>query len=127
MEEENSFFEKVKCFFGLCTKKNMYLTADEAYFKSMYGQYMSPDDRIRCHQENISNIIKSKCYQSFKGDTDFSSFYCVYDFNEDMKEYIDEVFKPFKDNGYTIISLSDKVDEINRSNVYLISWDRKKK
>lgn len=124
---DNGILGKLKKLLGLTYERKHYLSAEEAYFKSMYGQYMTPEDRINSHQENISNIIKSKCYQSLKGDTDFSSFYCVYDFNDDMKEYIDEVFKPFREQGYTIINLSEKVDEIKRENVYIVSWDKNTK
>ena len=57
--DNNGILGKLKKLLGLTYERKHYLSAEEAYFKSMYGQYMTPEDRINSHQENISNIIKS--------------------------------------------------------------------
>ena len=52
----------------------------------------------------------------------FSSYHCVLDIEDDLAAYVDIVFKPFVDNGFTIINLSDNVEEIDEPYVYLVSW-----
>jgi hypothetical protein len=37
---------------------------------------------------------------------------------------VDEIFKPFKEGGFKIINLSEKIDEIDNEHVYLISWKK---
>lgn len=44
------------------------------------------------------------------------------DIEEDLVQHTEEVLKPFVDNGFKIIDLSEKVDEIEDEHVYLISW-----
>ena len=44
------------------------------------------------------------------------------DIEDDLAACVETVFKPFVDNGFTIINLSDKVEEIDEPHVYLVSW-----
>lgn len=97
-------------------------TAEEAFYRSKYGEYHCIEDRVKLHQRIIREKIRLKMYQSTKGCTDFSSYYVVCDLADDMREYVDAVFEPFKSDGYNIISLSDKVKELKGELVYLVSW-----
>lgn len=119
-----------KAFYGVNDEENNpcgLMTADEAYFKSKNGYYVSTEKRILNHQKHIKELIKSKykipSSNSYQ-DTVFSSFYCVYDFETDMKPYIDEVFKPFIERGFEITNLSEAIPSLNDECVYLISWNK---
>lgn len=107
--------------------KHTPLTAKEAYFKTKYGTFKTPEQRIRQYQCAIRDTIKSKMLMQPLNDcanTKFRKYFCVIDFDEDMKEYINDVFKPFIENGFKVTSFSDKVKELENLNVYLVSWDK---
>lgn len=111
--------------FNKVESKEKILTAEEAYFKTKYGIYRTTEQRIRDNQRNIKELIKSKMSPAYRGETNFSSYYCVVDLDDDMKPYVDSVFKPFVDGGFEVINLAGKVKEIENEQVYLISWDKK--
>ena len=118
-----AFKENIKKWFKSIDTKEKAFTAEEAYFKTKYGVYRTVEQRIKDNQKNIMDLIKSKVSPtSYKSDTKFSSFYCVVDLDDEMKPYVDDIFKPFIDNGFNVINLSEKVDEINDELVYLVSW-----
>lgn len=98
------------------------MSAVEAYFRTKYGVYRSVEQRIKDNQRNINEQIKSKITPSYRADTKFSSFYCVIDLDEELKPHIKEIFKPFIENGFKVINLSEKVEEINDELVFLVSW-----
>lgn len=103
------------------------MSAEEAYYKSKNGYYVATEKRILNHQKHIKDLIKSKYKLPSTNsiqDTVFSSFYCVYDFENDMKPYIDEVFKPFVERGFEITNLSEAIPSLNDECVYLISWNK---
>ena len=78
-------------------------------------------DLIKLHQHKINRLITEKTSMRSNGDT-FTDYRCVYSFPKDVEPYIEAILKPFADKGYTIINLSDKIDEIQDEHVYLISW-----
>ena len=128
---------KKHCFFNRCMKSifpwhrnEKPLTAQEAYFRTKYGDITSLDEYIKVAQNHIALEIK-RCmspdmYASANEDK-FHSYYAMVDFDEDMVPYVDEIFKPFRDNGFQFIPLHDRIEEINNASVWLISWDKRRK
>ena len=108
----NSLFKKIEL-------KEKALTAEEAYFKTKYGVYRTVEQRIKDNQKNIKELIKSKVTLAYKAETKFSSFSCVIDLDDDLKPYVNDIFKPFVENGFKVINLSDKVED---KLVFFISW-----
>lgn len=111
----------------LFNKDDGEFTAEKAWIKSTYGANVNftLEERIANKQKSIRDIIKSK----FRYQTDninnilsFSSYRCVIDIEKDLESHKDEILKPFIDGGFKVINLSEKVDEIDDENVYLISW-----
>ena len=84
----NSLFRKIE-------PKEKALTAEEAYFKTKYGVYRTVEQRIKDNQKNIKELIKSKVTPAYKAETKFSSFYCVIDLDDELKPYVNDIFKPF--------------------------------
>ena len=104
-----------------CSREEFIETADVAYARSTYGNVVTAEDIIKMHQQQINRIIKDK--QQYRTGTDsFSDYRCVYSFPDNTKEYINDILAPFIEKKYTVINLSEKVDELKDSHVYLISW-----
>lgn len=95
--------------------------ADVAYCKATYGTNTDVQTLIKLHQHRINNLINDKTTFKTNGDT-FADYRCVYSFPKDITPYISKILEPFKEKGYKIINISDKVDELSNDNVYLISW-----
>ena len=110
-------------------KEEKPLTAQEAYFKTKYGDISSLDEYIEVAQNHIALEIRRNMtpnvYANINEDK-FHSYYAMVDFDEDMVPYVDEIFKPFKDNGFQFIPLHDRIEEINNASVWLISWDKRR-
>lgn len=111
---------------GKIKSKNRRITADEAYFRTRYGSYKSREQMVESYQRKIEQVIKSKSVLSLNtnNETRFDLYYCLVNFNEDMVDYIDDVFKPFINNGFQVINLSERIPEIGNMHVYLVSWDK---
>lgn len=100
-------------------------SAERAWIESTYGEgcYVPVSERIKEKQEHIKSSIQTKFRHIYQNNTrSFSSYHCVIDIEDDLAAYVETVFKPFIDNGFTIINLSDKVEEIDEPHVYLVSW-----
>ena len=100
-------------------------TAERAWIESTYGEgcYVPISERIKEKQEYIKSSIQAKFRHIYQNNVrSFSSYHCVIDIEDDLAAYVETVFKPFIDNGFTIINLSDKVEEIDEPHVYLVSW-----
>jgi hypothetical protein len=97
--------------------------ADMAYCRATYGANTNVDNLIKLHQHKINQLITEKTSMRSNGDT-FTDYRCVYSFPNDMSPYIDKILKVFKDKGYKVINLSEKIEEIQDEHVYLISWYR---
>lgn len=106
--------------------KETEFTAEKAWVETTYGKdaWRPIEKRIAEKQKQIKDTIKGKfSYNSGGGNTiSLKSYRCVIDFEEDLKNNIDEILQPFYDGGFDIINLSDRIPEIYDENVYLISW-----
>lgn len=102
-------------------------TAESAWLKSTYGSGISctTEERIANKQKSIKETIKSK-FRITNGGTEAhntsSSYRCIIDIEEDLAAYKDVILQPFINNGFKVINLSEKVEDIEDENVYLISW-----
>lgn len=106
-------------------KEEEVFTAEKAWIETTYGQgsYQTVEKRIVAKQNHIKSMIRSKYTQAIpNGCINFTSYHCVVDIENDLMNHIDEVFKPFKDNGFKVINLSERIEEIEDEYVFLISW-----
>lgn len=117
--------EWFKKLFNRIEARDKPLTAEEAYYKSKYGEYKTIEQLIKINQKNINELIKSKVSHVYSSYNRFGSFYCVVDLDDEMKPYVSDIFQPFIDNGFKVINLSEKIKEINDDLVFLISWYKK--
>ena len=112
---------------GFDTKEPEPLTAEKAWCESMYGEstYKTIENRILDKQSDIRRIIKSKFAPRPQDNVvRYASFHCVVDIEEDLLNYVDEVFKPFTENGFEVINLSKECKSIDSEGVYFISWKK---
>lgn len=106
-------------------KKDNTLTAEKAWVETTYGRdaWRPLEQRIAEKQKQIKDTIKGKYSYNTGGNTiSLKSYRCVIDFEEDLKNNIQEILQPFYDGGFDIINLSDRIPEIYDENVFLISW-----
>lgn len=107
-------------------KKDNALTAERAWVETTYGRnaWRPIEQRISDKQKQIKDTIEGKYSYSTSGGNTISlkSYRCVIDFEEDLKNHIEEILKPFYDGGFDIINLSHFVPEFRDENVFLISW-----
>lgn len=123
----SEFVDKTKKLLG--HKEKPEFTAEYAWIETTYGEgsYRSLEERIADKQKYIINTIKSKFPSHLDGQRSSNSngsYRCVVDIEEDLYSVVDEIFKPFKEGGFKIINLSEKIDEIDNEHVYLISWKK---
>lgn len=116
-----------KVFNKILNKDDGEFTAEKAWVKSTYGANVNftLEERIANKQKSIRDTIKSKFrYQTeaINIGSSYSSYRCVIDIEKDLEAHKDEILKPFIDGGFKVINLSDKIEEIEDENVYLISW-----
>ena len=120
---KNNLFQKI----GLSPKEPEPLTAEKAWCESTYGEgaYKAIEDRILDKQTDIRRIIRSKFAPRPQDNIlRYASFHCVIDIEEDLINYVDEVFKPFAEHGFEIINLSKECKSIDSDGVYFISWKK---
>lgn len=127
----NKFLDgfKSKCEMLLGHREERLMTAEEAYFKTKYGDISSLEEYIKVAQAHIALEIRRNMYPdtcSSVYEDKFHSYYAMVDFDDDMVPYVDEIFKPFRDNGFLFIPLHDRIEEINNASVWLISWDKRR-
>jgi len=136
IKDANKSISKGRKFLNCCKKMVPWhrnekpLTAQEAYFRTKYGDITSLDEYIAVAQNHIALEIKRCLSPNLYANADedkFHSYYAMVDFDEDMVPYVDEIFKPFRDNGFQFIPLHDRIEEINNASVWLISWDKRRK
>ena len=119
-EKKIGLLEKI-----LSKKNEPDFSAERAWIESTYGEgcYVPISERIQEKQNYIKSSIQTKFRHIYQNNArSFSSYHCVIDIEDDLAAYVETVFKPFIDNGFTIINLSDKVEEIDEPHVYLVSW-----
>lgn len=122
--KKKNLLSKVKKVFS---KDEGEFTAERAWLETTYGEgcNLSLEQRITNKQREITELIKSKFPSRTSNMVVLSkhtSYRCVFDIEEDLAQYKDEILKPFNEKGFKIIDLSEKVDEIEDEHVYLISW-----
>lgn len=119
--KSTSMLTKVKD--KILNKKGIDFTAEYAWLETTYGigSYKTIEERIAQKQKRIKERIKSH-FHSRAVETSIvaPSYYCLISIEDDIKEYVDEIFKPFSDNGFNVV----KVNEIEDDNVYVISWKK---
>lgn len=119
--KSTSVLSKVKD--KILNKKDVEFTAEYAWLETTYGagSYRTIEERISQKQKRIKERIKSH-FHSRAVETSIvaPSYYCLISIEDDIKEYVDEIFKPFSDNGFNVV----KVNEIEDDNVYVISWKK---
>lgn len=114
----------IKWFQARTSKEEDIIPASEAYIKATYGENTNVEDQIKYHQHKIHTLIKEKITSNY--DRNNFSYRCVYSFPDNMAQYTDKVLQKFVDNGYQVINLSQRVEELKSDNVFLISWYREK-
>ena len=71
------------------------------------------------------HLIQSKFSTKRDGHTTINingEYHCLVEIEDDLVNSTEEIFAPFINAGFKVINLSDKIDEIQGENVYLISW-----
>lgn len=119
VQNDNNFITKLTN--KITGKKNVDFTAEYAYIETTYGRgsYRSVEDRIKAKQSLIRNKIEEHFRsRSAEMNTIIPSYYCLAFIEDDIKEYTDEIFNPFKERGFNIV----KINEIEDDNVYVVSW-----
>lgn len=99
-------------------------SAEMAWLSTTYGVGANRpiEERIANKQKDIMNVIKTKFRYGTNGQETNSNYRCVIDIEEDLAAVKDVVMSPFIEKGFTVINLSEKIDEIKDENIYLISW-----
>lgn len=107
---------------GIFNKADEPFTAERAWIETTYGNgsYRTTEQRIKDKQEYIKRMIKNKFIAA--GNTFSKDYRCVIDFEDDLKNHIEEIIEPFINGGFNIINLSEQIDELKDEYVYLISW-----
>lgn len=112
-------------FTKLMSKTEPEFSAERAWVETTYGKdaWRPIEKRIAEKQKQIKDTIKGKFSYNTGGNTiSLKSYRCVIDFEEDLKNNIQEILQPFYDGGFDIINLSERIPEISDENVFLISW-----
>lgn len=110
---------------SMFNKNDENFTAERAWIETTYGtgSYRPIEKRIAEKQSYIKSVIKGKFYSSNEvGNVLSRAYRCVIDIEDDLRDYVNEVFHPFVEGGFKVINLSEQVEEIHDENVYLISW-----
>ena len=103
-------------------KKTKLLTKEEAFNNATYGKCMTREQYVSHRQADINSMIRSRIQNTFSGDTDYEKYFLTVSFNETEEECAEEIFKPFKGNGFIIVKISDEIELLKGNNVYLITW-----
>lgn len=107
----------------LLNKKEVDFTAEYAWLETTYGvgTYKTLEERIAQKQKRIKERIKDHFHnRAVESAIIVPSYYTMTSIEDDIKEYADEIFKPFVDSGFDVV----KVNEIEDDNVYVISWKK---
>jgi len=102
--------------------ENEFITSAEAYNITTYGCYDSIDKIIERERQRINMSIRERMVPACFGASRFDSYNTIVSFVDDMKPYIEEILKPFRERGFRVTLISDRVEELAEDNVYLISW-----
>lgn len=98
------------------------LTADSAYSMSKYGEVVNDNDLLRRFYSRVDDYIRIKSDSSKYG---VSLYGIVYDIDEDISPYINDVVKHYEELGFMTKIIDNKVFD-NLNGVYLfISWKKR--
>lgn len=97
----------------------------EAYNNATYGNCMSREEYIKRKQSEINLMIREKVHNISITDTDFEKYFLLVSLNDTEEECAFDIFKVFADNGYRISKISNQVEILDGTNVYIISWKTK--
>lgn len=126
-KEGPGLFRKLGGMLGVEMRKKGEETATDAFFRTKYGGIMSPDHYVEAAQSYIRRMISARTdpYDRSPEEILFRSYYCMVDFDSEMKDYMDRIFEPFIEAGYSVTKISGKIEEIKNDLVYIISWDKR--
>lgn len=110
---------KIEFFFN---KKKKIITKEEAFNETTYGKCMTREQYILNKQVDVNAQIRDKLGNPAFNNTDFDKYFLVVSFNETEEECSKEIFEPFIKDGYKVDRLSDALESLKYTNVYLISW-----
>ena len=101
------------------------LTAERAWLVASYGngKHGNIQERIKEKQKEIDLTIMdhvNNCVISRGGYG--CLFYCTINIGKDIIKYADEIVAPFKDRGFVVVNLSERISEFDIEGTYLISW-----
>lgn len=113
------FFEKL---FFLFHDNQKMITSEEAYNNATYGSNMNRERFIIKKQIDINRLIKEKFNNSTYGETDYDKYFLIVGLTLVEEECSTEIFEPFIKDGYKIVKISEKIEELKTENVYLITW-----
>lgn len=113
------FFEKL---FFLFHDNQKMITSEEAYNNATYGSKMNRERFIIKKQVDINRLIKEKFNNSTYGETDYDKYFLIVGLTLVEEECSTEIFEPFIKDGYKIVKISEKIEELKTENVYLITW-----
>lgn len=103
-------------------QKEKCIPADEAYFKTRYGFYVDMEKRVELIQSKINDLISSY-FKSGRAESYYEGpFFCTMTIEGDMIGYKDKIFSPFIENGYTVVDLDERVEELSGQHIFIISW-----
>lgn len=107
--------------------KKIGVSATDAFFRTKYGDIKSPEQYVEVAQSYIRRMIESRIdpYRRDPKDAIFRSYYCIVDFDSEMRDYMDKIFEPFKRDGYLVTKLSGRIEEIKNELVFIVSWDKR--
>lgn len=106
-------------------RKENPFTAESCFIQSKYGEgtYKTPEERIIDKQNHIRSIIKSKFAPAINTNLpNYSSYHAVVDIEEDLINYVEQVFEPFVKGGFEIINLTKECKSVIDNGIFLISW-----
>lgn len=115
------FDETLKRIYKKIKKEEKPFNAEYAWFESTYVEdYTDIQTRIKEKQTKIKMQIKN-CFKMINSNR-HEIYRCFVEIPSDLVNYTDEIFKPFINNGFKVVCLNDKIEELSDECIYLISW-----
>ena len=83
---------------------------------------MTKEQFVLQKQVSINTLIKERISNIDLYETDFEKYFIVLPFSETEDECSEEIFRPFIDEGYKIVKISEYLEILKGNNIYLLSW-----
>ena len=107
-------FKKIQ---GKFSTRREEASAYDAYLLATYGVIESKEKRLETFYEGIDTLIHAKAQAS--------QYCCASEIPDELvKDFLSKIIKKYEDLGYTVIDLSDKLENIKRHYIF-ITWDNK--